>query len=116
MVIVTRIREENDHRVVQHISVALRTCSPLVERLLRVGQRLAKRSSFHATLAPLSSRTQRVARDMIQLTEDAGLIHRWSFGANRPVKFATVPQPLLVGAEARNSVSVCVRTPPYPRR
>lgn len=43
--------------------------------------------------------TQRMARDMIQLTEDAGLIHRWSFGANRPVKFATVPQPSLVGTE-----------------
>ena len=43
--------------------------------------------------------TQRMARDMIQLTEDAGLIHRWTFGANRPVKFATVPQPSLVGAE-----------------
>ncbi len=43
--------------------------------------------------------TQRMARDMIQLTESDGLIHRWSFGANRPVKFATVPQPSLVGAE-----------------
>ncbi len=43
--------------------------------------------------------TQRMARDMIQLTEDAGLIHRWSFGANRPVKFATVPQPSLAGTE-----------------
>lgn len=43
--------------------------------------------------------TQRMARDMIQLTEEAGLIHRWSFGANRPVKFATVPQPSLVGSE-----------------
>ena len=43
--------------------------------------------------------TQRMARDMIQLTEDAGLIHRWTFSANRPVKFATVPQPSLVGAE-----------------
>lgn len=41
--------------------------------------------------------TQRMARDMIQLTEDAGLIHRWSFGSNKPVKFATVPQPSLVG-------------------
>jgi hypothetical protein len=36
--------------------------------------------------------TQRMARDMIQLAEDAGLIHRWSFGANRPVKFATILQ------------------------
>jgi hypothetical protein len=43
--------------------------------------------------------TQRMARDMIQLTEDAGLIHRWTFGANRPVKFATVPQASLVGTE-----------------
>lgn len=43
--------------------------------------------------------TQRIARDMIQLTEGDGLIHRWTFGANRPVKFATVPQPSLVGTE-----------------
>jgi hypothetical protein len=41
--------------------------------------------------------TQRMARDMIQLTEGAGLIYRWTFGSNRPVKFATVPQPSLVG-------------------
>jgi hypothetical protein len=33
-----------------------------------------------------------MARDMIQLVEEAVLIHRWSFGANRPVKFATVLQ------------------------
>jgi hypothetical protein len=41
--------------------------------------------------------TQRMARDMIQLTEGAGLIYRWTFGSNRPVKFATIPQPSLVG-------------------
>ncbi len=43
--------------------------------------------------------TQRMARDMIQLTEGAGLIHRWTFGGNRPVKFATIPQPTLIGSE-----------------
>ena len=37
--------------------------------------------------------TQRMARDLIQLAEDAGLIHRWSIAVNRPVKFATRPQP-----------------------
>jgi hypothetical protein len=42
--------------------------------------------------------TQRMARDMIQLTEGAGLIYRWTFGSNRPVKFATIPQPSLVGS------------------
>jgi len=41
--------------------------------------------------------TQRMARDMIQLTEGAGLIYRWTFGSNKPVKFATIPQPSLVG-------------------
>jgi hypothetical protein len=48
-----------------------------------------------------------MARDMIQLTEDAGLIHRWTFNANRPIKFATVAQPSLVGAETQKSVFVC---------
>jgi hypothetical protein len=40
-----------------------------------------------------------MARDMIQLAEDAGLIHRWTFRANSPIKFATVAQPSLVRAE-----------------
>ena len=43
--------------------------------------------------------TQRMARDMIQLTEGDGLIHRWTFGGNRPVKFATIPQATLIDSE-----------------
>jgi AAA domain len=37
--------------------------------------------------------TQRLAKDLLQTSEDAGLIHRWKFGANQRVKFATVSQP-----------------------
>jgi len=40
------------------------------------------------------------AKDLLQISEDVGLIHRWNFGANQRVKFATVLQsgvsPLLV--------------------
>lgn len=51
--------------------------------------------------ACLTGITQRMARDMIQLAEDAGMIHRWTFGASRPVKFATHPQTALPGLEAK---------------
>lgn len=36
--------------------------------------------------------SQRLAKELLQLAEDGNLIHRWSFGANRPVKFATQSQ------------------------
>jgi hypothetical protein len=45
-------------------------------------------------VAKQSGVSQRLAKDQLQLAEDAGLVHRWSFGANRPVKFATVSQPI----------------------
>ena len=44
--------------------------------------------------------SKRKAKDLLQISEDVGLIHRWNFGANQRVKFATVLQsgvsPLLV--------------------
>jgi hypothetical protein len=43
-------------------------------------------------LAKEAEVSQKMAKLQLQLAEDAGLVYRWSFGANRPVKFATVPQ------------------------
>jgi hypothetical protein len=43
--------------------------------------------------AKLAGVSQRLAKEQLQLAEDAGLIYRWSYGANRPVKFATQSQP-----------------------
>jgi len=36
--------------------------------------------------------SERKATRYLQRAEDAGLIHRWTFGANRPVQFATIGQ------------------------
>jgi hypothetical protein len=36
--------------------------------------------------------SQRKATQLLRQAESQGLVHRWSFGANRPVKFATVEQ------------------------
>jgi hypothetical protein len=44
-------------------------------------------------LAKEAGVSQKLAKLQLQLAEDAGLVYRWSFGANRPVKFATVLQP-----------------------
>lgn len=41
--------------------------------------------------------SERKATRYLQRAEDAGLIHRWTFGANRPVQFATIGQCALPG-------------------
>jgi hypothetical protein len=35
------------------------------------------------------------AKRMISQAQDEGRIHRWSSGANHPVRYATEPQPLI---------------------
>lgn len=36
--------------------------------------------------------TGRQAASLLKLAESGGLVHRWTYGGNRPVKFATLPQ------------------------
>ncbi|MEQ1826533.1 MAG: AAA family ATPase [Pirellula sp.] len=47
-------------------------------------------------LAKQSNLSQRLAKDLLIRAEDAGLAFRWTFGATRPVKFASIIQPNLV--------------------
>lgn len=35
------------------------------------------------------------AKQLLRLAEDEGRVHRWVAGANKPVRFATIPQPLI---------------------
>lgn len=39
--------------------------------------------------------TKARARTLLRLAEETGRIHRWTYGANQPVKFAIVPRPLI---------------------
>ncbi|MEQ1829434.1 MAG: AAA family ATPase, partial [Pirellula sp.] len=50
--------------------------------------------------AKQSKLSQRLAKDLLNRAEDAGLAFRWTFGASRPIKFATVPQPTLIPNES----------------
>ena len=43
--------------------------------------------------AQMVGMSQRKATELIRQAESQGLIYRWTFGANRPVKFATIEQP-----------------------
>ena len=44
--------------------------------------------------------TKTRARSLLRLAEEAGKIHRWTYGANQPVKFATAPQPIVTIKDA----------------
>lgn len=42
-----------------------------------------------------SGLSQRRSKRLLRKAEGAGLLHRWSYGANKPVEFATVPQEVI---------------------
>ena len=44
--------------------------------------------------------TKTRARTLLRLAEENGQIHRWTYGANQPIKFATVPQPIATDKDA----------------
>lgn len=60
-----------------------------------VGADLSSITTIHAA-AKRGGVSLRLSKDLLKLAEDAGLVHRWLFGGNRPVKFSTQPQPELV--------------------
>jgi hypothetical protein len=60
-----------------------------------IGTEASSITTIHAA-AKRGGVSQRLSKELLKLAEDAGLVHRWLFGGNRPVKFSTQPQPELI--------------------